>query len=76
MKKTRECLRLCSWCVSNVLYREWYVDGRILVVGVTVFIILPLCLLKNLGKVKMPSRESKKRNPDIVPLMAKLTIQL
>ncbi|XP_029472780.1 sodium-coupled neutral amino acid transporter 1 [Rhinatrema bivittatum] len=27
----------------------WYVDGRILVVIVTISIILPLCLLKNLG---------------------------
>uniref|UniRef100_A0A0B8RX28 Sodium-coupled neutral amino acid transporter 1-like n=1 Tax=Philothamnus irregularis TaxID=1899461 RepID=A0A0B8RX28_9SAUR len=27
----------------------WYVDGRVLVVAVTFLIILPLCLLKNLG---------------------------
>lgn len=38
----------------DVLYREWYVDGRILVVTVTFGIILPLCLLKNLGKTQMP----------------------
>ncbi|NWT03480.1 S38A1 protein, partial [Mionectes macconnelli] len=30
-------------------FSEWYVDGRILVVIVTFGIILPLCLLKNLG---------------------------
>uniref|UniRef100_A0A674HTE2 Solute carrier family 38 member 1 n=1 Tax=Taeniopygia guttata TaxID=59729 RepID=A0A674HTE2_TAEGU len=30
-------------------FSEWYVDGRILVVTVTFCIILPLCLLKNLG---------------------------
>ncbi|XP_056338032.1 sodium-coupled neutral amino acid symporter 1 [Oenanthe melanoleuca] len=30
-------------------FLEWYVDGRILVVTVTFCIILPLCLLKNLG---------------------------
>ncbi|KAL6086798.1 hypothetical protein STEG23_010833, partial [Scotinomys teguina] len=29
--------------------RAWYVDGRVLVVMVTFGIILPLCLLKNLG---------------------------
>lgn len=75
--------KMCSWYgFFNVLYREWYVDGRILVVTVTFCIILPLCLLKNLGKflllgkMKMPSRVSKKGTPDIVPLMAKMTIQL
>lgn len=31
-------------------FRAWYVDGRVLVVVVTFGIILPLCLLKNLGK--------------------------
>lgn len=31
-------------------FRAWYVDGRVLVVIVTFGIILPLCLLKNLGK--------------------------
>ena len=31
-------------------FRPWYVDGRVLVVVVTFGIILPLCLLKNLGK--------------------------
>uniref|UniRef100_A0A8C4VR35 Solute carrier family 38 member 1 n=1 Tax=Gopherus evgoodei TaxID=1825980 RepID=A0A8C4VR35_9SAUR len=30
-------------------FSAWYVDGRILVVAVTFTIILPLCLLKNLG---------------------------
>uniref|UniRef100_A0A8C3M1T4 Solute carrier family 38 member 1 n=1 Tax=Chrysolophus pictus TaxID=9089 RepID=A0A8C3M1T4_CHRPC len=30
-------------------FSAWYVDGRILVVAVTFGIILPLCLLKNLG---------------------------
>ncbi|NXT53631.1 S38A1 protein, partial [Pluvianellus socialis] len=30
-------------------FSAWYVDGRILVVTVTFGIILPLCLLKNLG---------------------------
>lgn len=30
-------------------FSAWYVDGRILVVAVTFVIILPLCLLKNLG---------------------------
>uniref|UniRef100_A0A8C9FSP1 Amino acid transporter transmembrane domain-containing protein n=1 Tax=Pavo cristatus TaxID=9049 RepID=A0A8C9FSP1_PAVCR len=40
---------VCSWYFLNVLYRAWYVDGRILVVAVTFGIILPLCLLKNLG---------------------------
>ncbi|XP_054845180.1 sodium-coupled neutral amino acid symporter 1 [Eublepharis macularius] len=30
-------------------FSAWYVDGRILVVTVTFCIILPLCLLKNLG---------------------------
>ncbi|XP_053321602.1 sodium-coupled neutral amino acid symporter 1 isoform X2 [Spea bombifrons] len=30
-------------------FEAWYLDGRILVILVTVFIILPLCLLKNLG---------------------------
>ncbi|OXB76704.1 UNVERIFIED_CONTAM: hypothetical protein H355_000252, partial [Colinus virginianus] len=30
-------------------FSVWYVDGRILVVAVTFGIILPLCLLKNLG---------------------------
>ncbi|XP_054447173.1 sodium-coupled neutral amino acid symporter 1 isoform X2 [Pteronotus mesoamericanus] len=30
-------------------FSAWYVDGRVLVVIVTVGIILPLCLLKNLG---------------------------
>lgn len=33
-----------------MFYRAWYVDGRLLVVMVTFCIILPLCLLKNLGK--------------------------
>ncbi|KAH0616629.1 hypothetical protein JD844_027886 [Phrynosoma platyrhinos] len=33
-----------------MFYRAWYVDGRVLVVTVTFCIILPLCLLKNLGK--------------------------
>ncbi|NXU75269.1 S38A1 protein, partial [Oreotrochilus melanogaster] len=30
-------------------FSAWYVDGRILVIAVTFGIILPLCLLKNLG---------------------------
>ncbi|KAF7246444.1 Sodium-coupled neutral amino acid transporter 1 [Varanus komodoensis] len=30
-------------------FLAWYVDGRLLVVAVTFCIILPLCLLKNLG---------------------------
>ncbi|XP_051016223.1 sodium-coupled neutral amino acid symporter 1 [Acomys russatus] len=30
-------------------FSDWYVDGRVLVVLVTFGIILPLCLLKNLG---------------------------
>ncbi|KAM8971965.1 sodium-coupled neutral amino acid symporter 1-like [Pelodytes ibericus] len=30
-------------------FEAWYLDGRILVVLVTILIILPLCLLKNLG---------------------------
>ncbi|XP_062990040.1 sodium-coupled neutral amino acid symporter 1 [Elgaria multicarinata webbii] len=30
-------------------FSAWYVDGRLLVVAVTFCIILPLCLLKNLG---------------------------
>uniref|UniRef100_U3F8Z0 Solute carrier family 38 member 1 n=1 Tax=Micrurus fulvius TaxID=8637 RepID=U3F8Z0_MICFL len=30
-------------------FQAWYVDGRFLVVAVTFLIILPLCLLKNLG---------------------------
>ncbi|XP_020651177.1 sodium-coupled neutral amino acid symporter 1 isoform X2 [Pogona vitticeps] len=30
-------------------FSAWYVDGRVLVVTVTFCIILPLCLLKNLG---------------------------
>ncbi|XP_074840168.1 sodium-coupled neutral amino acid symporter 1 [Carettochelys insculpta] len=30
-------------------FSAWYVDGRILVVAVTFAVILPLCLLKNLG---------------------------
>ncbi|KAM4675541.1 sodium-coupled neutral amino acid symporter 1 [Discoglossus pictus] len=30
-------------------FTAWYVDGRLLVIAVTIFIILPLCLLKNLG---------------------------
>lgn len=30
-------------------FSDWYVDGRVLVVIVTFSIILPLCLLKNLG---------------------------
>ncbi|XP_053572713.1 sodium-coupled neutral amino acid symporter 1 [Bombina bombina] len=30
-------------------FSAWYVDGRILVIVVTISIILPLCLLKNLG---------------------------
>lgn len=37
-------------CTFEMFYRAWYVDGRILVVVVTFGIILPLCLLKNLGK--------------------------
>lgn len=56
MKKTRKCLTCADDTgFFNVLYREWYVDGRILVVTVTFCIILPLCLLKNLGKMKMQS---------------------
>lgn len=52
MRKIREGLRCAHGVVFfNVLYREWYVDGRILVVTVTFGIILPLCLLKNLGKM-------------------------
>lgn len=43
--------KVCSRYFFNVLYRAWYVDGRILVVVVTFGIILPLCLLKNLGKM-------------------------
>lgn len=43
--------KVCSRYFFNVLYRAWYVDGRILVVTVTFGIILPLCLLKNLGKM-------------------------
>lgn len=39
---------------SKMFYRAWYVDGRVLVVAVTFLIILPLCLLKNLGKNKLP----------------------
>ncbi|NXC18353.1 S38A1 protein, partial [Corythaeola cristata] len=35
-------------------FTAWYVDGRVLVVMVTFGIILPLCLLKNLGKTQMP----------------------
>ncbi|XP_066114274.1 sodium-coupled neutral amino acid symporter 1 [Saccopteryx bilineata] len=31
------------------MFSDWYVDGRFLVVVVTFGIILPLCLLKNLG---------------------------
>ncbi|XP_069085186.1 sodium-coupled neutral amino acid symporter 1 [Pleurodeles waltl] len=34
---------------KDVEFSAWYVDGRILVVVVTIAIILPLCLLKNLG---------------------------
>uniref|UniRef100_A0A452DMY7 Solute carrier family 38 member 1 n=1 Tax=Capra hircus TaxID=9925 RepID=A0A452DMY7_CAPHI len=32
-------------------FSAWYVDGRLMVVVVTFGIILPLCLLKNLGKI-------------------------
>ena len=55
MRKTREGLRCAHGVCSffNVLYRAWYVDGRFLVVAVTFGIILPLCLLKNLGKMHM-----------------------
>jgi len=56
-KRMTECeeykrgFKACSWWgFFNFLYRAWYVDGRILVVTVTFGIILPLCLLKNLGK--------------------------
>lgn len=35
---------------TSMSFRAWYVDGRVLVVIVTFGIILPLCLLKNLGK--------------------------
>lgn len=38
------------WPNLNAFFRAWYVDGRVLVVVVTFGIILPLCLLKNLGK--------------------------
>lgn len=36
--------------------RAWYVDGRLMVVVVTFGIILPLCLLKNLGKILLLSQ--------------------
>ncbi|KAJ6653633.1 hypothetical protein lerEdw1_009009, partial [Lerista edwardsae] len=40
-------------------FLAWYVDGRFLVVTVTFCIILPLCLLKNLGKGKAAFRRPK-----------------
>lgn len=62
MRKTRKGLRCAhaGLVFFNVLHRAWYVDGRILVVTVTFGIILPLCLLKNLGKMQMPLWEQNK----------------
>lgn len=62
-EENQKGFKVCScWFVFffNVLYRAWYVDGRILVVTVTFGIILPLCLLKNLGKMQMPLWEQNK----------------
>lgn len=37
-----------------LLFREWYVNGNYLVILVTVGVILPLSLLKSLGKLNAP----------------------
>jgi len=39
---------------SLLLFREWYLNGNYLVILVTVGIILPLSLLKSLGKLNAP----------------------
>ncbi|CAJ0954590.1 unnamed protein product [Ranitomeya imitator] len=45
----RPSVRRQTHHLSLLLYRPWYLDGRFLLVVVTIGIILPLCLLKNLG---------------------------